>query len=374
MHDKIYIGLMSGTSLDAIDCVLTSFGKAQTNRAVTLLATHSHPFPETTHAQLLQLISKPEEIIPAELGPLDNELGHIYAAAVNALLEEAGYRKEQITAIGNHGQTVLHKPDADPGFSLQLGNGEIIANETGITTVVDFRTADIALGGQGAPLVPGFHQHVFGQSDRTRIILNIGGIANITVLGSNGVVSGFDTGPGNTLLDMWTNEHTGERFDADGAWAASGTPLPALLNKLLADAYFQTPPPKSTGREHFNLAWLKPYLNEVEAQAADVQATLTELTAQTIATAIRQQTSAAEVLVCGGGTENAYLMQALTRHLSGITVTPMPPTILPPEWVEAAAFAWLARARLRNEPAGLPQVTGASAPALLGRVCVPAEA
>jgi anhydro-N-acetylmuramic acid kinase len=374
MHDKIYIGLMSGTSLDAIDCVLTSFGQAQTNNAVTLLATRSHPFPEATRAQLLQLISKPEDIIPAELGPLDNELGHIYAAAVNALLEEAGYRNEQISAIGSHGQTVLHKPEANPGFSLQLGNGEIIANETGITTVVDFRNADIALGGQGAPLVPGFHQHVFAQPGRTRIILNIGGIANITVLGADGTISGFDTGPGNTLLDMWANEHTGERFDADGAWAASGTPLPALLDDLLADAYFQAPPPKSTGREYFNLAWLKPHLDKIDAQAADVQATLTELTAQSIATAIRAQNSAAEVLVCGGGTENSYLMHALTRHLSGITVTPMPQATLPPEWVEAAAFAWLARARLRNEPAGLPQVTGASAPALLGRVCVPIEA
>jgi anhydro-N-acetylmuramic acid kinase len=374
MPAELYVGLMSGTSLDAIDCVLVSFGEARTRQAVQLLASHTHPFPENIRAQLLKLISAPEKIDPAELEPLDKDLGHIYAAAVNALLEQTGYKREQITAIGSHGQTVLHMPEADPGFSLQLGDGEIIANETGITTVVDFRYADIALGGQGAPLVPGFHQFVFARPNQSKAILNIGGIANITVLAADGTVTGFDTGPGNTLLDIWAQQHTGERFDTDGAWAAGGTVLPALLEGMLADDYFRSAPPKSTGREYFNRHWLEAHLRQGGQQAVDVQATLVELTTQSIAAAIQHYAPDTEVLVCGGGAENTYLMKTLAKHLSGVTVAAIPRQILPPEWVEAAAFAWLSRARLRNMPAGLPSVTGASAAAVLGRICLPAEA
>ena len=374
MPAKLYIGLMSGTSLDAIDCVVCSFGEAQTCEAVKLLATHSHPFPAKLRNQLIELVSKPEEIVPEELGSLDEELGHVYALAVNALLESAEYDKEKIAAIGNHGQTVLHKPDADPGFSLQLGDGNIIAKETGITTVVDFRSADIALGGQGAPLAPVFHHFVFARPGETKAVVNIGGIANVSLLAADGSVTGFDTGPGNTLLDVWSQEHRGEPYDAGGAWATGGSVMNKLLEKMLADDYFRMPPPKSTGREYFNRAWLDARLKFFDRPLpADVQATLSELTARTIADALRA-TTADEVLICGGGAFNCDLMRRLAAQLPDKRVAAVPREIIPADWVEAAAFAWLARARLHEQPAGLPSVTGASAPAVLGKVCRPSEA
>lgn len=375
MPDDLYIGLMSGTSLDAIDTVVASFGPPHTDRAVQLHATRAHKFPTDVRAELLDVIQVADSANPDQLELLDKKLGFLYAEAVKTLLQNAGLVKKQIAAIGNHGQTVLHKPDADPPFSLQLGDGAIIAKETGIVTVVDFRSADIALGGQGAPLVPAFHDWVFARTGQTKLIVNIGGIANITVLAADGTVSGFDTGPGNTLLDIWATEHIGSTYDEDGQWAATGKPDTKLLSAMLADAYFDRAPPKSTGREYFNRDWLEHRIAQAEGHsAADIQATLAELTAVSIANAAREYAPTADVLVCGGGASNKDLMGRLARHLPDVDTGPMPADVLPPDWVEAAAFAWLARARLRNEAAGLPSVTGASEAAALGRVCLPPEA
>ncbi|MGI9291079.1 MAG: anhydro-N-acetylmuramic acid kinase [Gammaproteobacteria bacterium] len=373
MADELYIGLMSGTSLDAIDCALCSFGKAKTDNSVKLHATYLHQFPDEIRSQLLELINNPDTLDKESLGPLDRALGHVYAEAANELLRASGYAKNQITAIGNHGQTVMHDPDANPGFSLQLGDGQTIAKETGITTVIDFRNADMALGGQGAPLAPCLHNFAFARPNENKVILNLGGIANITVLPATGEITGYDTGPSNTLMDMWCNKHTGKHFDENGSWAKSGTVNSPLLKAMLEDDYFQLPPPKSTGREYFHLNWLQHYLDQTDPiDSADVQATLAELTAKTVADSI-SNSPRGDVLVCGGGVFNPYLMERIAAQLPDRCVTPLPEDILPPEWVEAAAFAWLARARIHNEPAGLPSVTGASAPALLGVIHNPPE-
>lgn len=374
MAEELYIGLMSGTSLDAIDCAICSFGQAKSDTAIKLHATYLHAFPESTRNELLNLINNPDAIDPDALGPINKELGHVYADAIKALLTSSGMKASDITAVGNHGQTVLHKPDANPGFSVQVGDAQIIARETGITTVFDFRSADIELGGQGAPLAPCFHDFAFAREGADKIILNIGGIANITLLAADGSVIGFDTGPGNTLLDIWSQEHRGKPFDKDGVWAESGSLLPELLDDMMREAYFDLPHPKSTGRELFNRHWLTSHLDPFPgSDPADVQNTLAELTASSIAEAIKPL-SDTDVLVCGGGAFNTFLMSRIAAHLSDRSVAAVPADILPPDWVEAAAFAWLARARIHNQAAGLPSVTGATAPALLGRICKPAEA
>lgn len=311
------------------------------------------------------------------LGQLDQRFGVAIAQAVLALLDVSGTRSEDVVAVGSHGVNVLHAPDADVPVTLQIGDPNQIVRLTGVTTVADFRRRDVALGGQGAPLAPAFHAAVFAHSKRTRVVLNLGGIANVTVLRPNSEVLGFDTGPANGLLDAWFvqhHAHTGESddFDRDGDWAAGGNVNEALLEALLGDPYFARSAPKSTGKEHFNLAWLERTLAVqalAEANAADVQATLAELTARSVAEAInRYAPETHDVLVCGGGAHNAFLLHRLEQCLPSVEVGTTTELGIAPDHVEAAAFAWLAKRTLAQAPGNLASVTGASANTVLGGV------
>lgn len=363
-----FIGLMSGTSMDGIDAVLVSFGDA----SVDLIAALEKPYPDTLHRALLHAVATPADATIADIGSLDRQVGESFRDAALDLLRDAGMAAADVRAIGSHGQTVRHQPDAIAPYSLQIGNPAVIASGTGITTIADFRSADIAAGGQGAPLVPPFHEWLFGGSGADRVILNIGGIANVTLLKEDGsAVIGFDTGPGNTLLDRWIQLHRKQAFDRNGAWAASGTCIDALLERLLSCAYFRLDPPKSTGLEDFNPRWLQQYDPQHYAPA-DVQATLAELTARTIADAIMQHApGATELFVCGGGAHNAELLRRLARHLPGICIDTTAAVGLNPDWVEAVAFAWLAMRTMNDAPGNLPSVTGASRKVVLGAIHSP---
>ena len=304
---------------------------------------------------------------------LDARLGRAFAQASRALLTRAGIPPEEIAAIGSHGQTVRHLPEPPVRNTLQIGDPNIIAEETGITTVADFRRRDLAAGGQGAPLVPAFHRAAFGLAGEYRVVVNIGGIANLTLLppGEDCRVTGFDCGPGNLLMDAWATRHLRAPMDRAGRWAASGNVHQALLNRLLEDPYFRRPPPKSSGREHFSAVWLEAVLNPLTVQpsAADVQATLCELTATSIAGAIREHApDAGRVLVCGGGIHNDHLMERLRRHLEDLPVCSTADHGMDPDWVEAAAFAWLAQQTLAGRPGNLPAVTGAEREVILGGI------
>jgi len=377
MPDKtdLYIGLMSGTSLDAIDAVLVNFGD-DAKRTVDLVATHEHPFPAKLRNELQALIASGTATSLDDLGRIDRELGVTYAGAVNELLANAGTAATDVTAVGNHGQTIRHQPDAEPAFTMQIGDAATIATVTGIPTVADFRSADVALGGQGAPMVCGFHEWAFAADDSPAVVVNIGGIANVTVLQPGAEPLGYDTGPGNTLLDDWYGRHHKDSpFDADGAWAASGTVNQNLLAAMQTDSYFNRPAPKSTGREYFHSAWLDRRLQEAAADAspADVQATLAELTASTIGTAVKSHLDKGAAYLCGGGARNADLAGRIGRALPDLQVESSLALGVDPAWVEAVAFAWLARARLQQIPAGQPSVTGARAAAILGAVYLPPE-
>jgi anhydro-N-acetylmuramic acid kinase len=368
MPTDLYVGLMSGTSLDAIDAVLVDFDDGCTS----IHATHEHAFPAELHAEILELIEHPHTAAFDETGPLDSRLGKLYAETVNALLSSANISPAEVTAVGCHGQTVLHEPDATPPRSIQLGDGATIASGCGITTVNDFRSADIALGGQGAPLVPAFHDWAFSSTENTSMVVNIGGIANVTVLQPNTAITGYDTGPGNTLLDLWCMRHQSLPYDTNGTWARSGKCNEALLQQMLADPYFSRQPPKSTGREYFHSDWLDQQLSKLNADptAADVQATLLELTATTIADAARN-TQLDKLWLCGGGALNELLVERISKRLGDVPVQNTAALGIPPEWVEAVAFAWLARARLQQIPAGIPSVTGARQAAILGTPHLP---
>jgi anhydro-N-acetylmuramic acid kinase len=364
-----YIGLMSGTSVDAVDAVLVSVSG---NDRPVLLASYSHPMPPATRGEI-QALMQPGANEIERLGELDMALGELFAEAANAVIRQAGVERQIIRAIGSHGQTLRHRPRAQHPFTVQIGNPSVIAERTGITTVADFRAHDIAAGGQGAPLVPAFHRQMFHSTQHNRVILNIGGIANVTYLPANASqpVSGFDTGPGNTLLDQWMGHHNARDCDDAGQWAASGTSSQALLKQLLTDPYFAASPPKSTGREHFNLEWLDNHLKKISSMssAADVQATLLQLTALTIAEAVRRfLPKTTEVLVCGGGAHNHELMAALARNFPDIPVTTTEALGLHPDWVEAVAFAWLAHQTLERRPGNLPSVTGARRAVILGGI------
>lgn len=359
---ELYIGLMSGTSMDGIDAALVRFDEA----SLEILCTGDYPYPATLRTQLLDAIAVPLEREIDNVNELNVATGECFRDAALALLAAAGVDASEVTAIGSHGQTLRHQPDHATPFTLQIGAPDLIANGTGITTVADFRRADIAAGGQGAPLAPVFHDWLFRRPGVNRGVLNIGGIANITLLAEGEATIGFDTGPGNSLLDRWTHKHRGESFDRNGAWAASGEVNEVLLQRLLSDPYFAAPPPKSTGFEHFNMRWLEE--RGVEAFApADVQATLCALSARTIAEAIIcLPVEIDELLVCGGGVHNRALMQALQDRLPGIAVKPTTVAGLDPDWVEACAFAWLAMRRLNGLPGNLPSVTGARKKVQLG--------
>jgi anhydro-N-acetylmuramic acid kinase len=363
---ELFIGLMSGTSMDGIDAALVDL----TDDCVAMLASHSSKYSPELQQQLdnaLQL----QDPRAADLSETDKLVGEEFAAAAIELLGKTDIASAQVIAIGSHGQTIRHAPDAPEPYSLQLGSAAVISTITGIDTVADFRRADIVAGGQGAPLVPAFHAAEFTHDSEHRVVVNIGGIANITVLpaGGKGQVTGFDIGPGNTLMDNWIRRHHGKPFDEDGAWAAGGRPDTRLLAALLRDAYFQTSPPKSTGREYFNRAWLSSYLQGLSTEARDVQATLAELTAVVLADAIETHAPATQrVLVCGGGVHNAFLMRRLTENLPDIPVESTRALGLDPDWVEAVAFAWLAKQHLQGRPGNIPAVTGASKPVVLGRL------
>lgn len=365
MSDR-YVGLMSGTSMDGIDAVLVSFAES----SFELLQTREHNYPPALRKQLLAARLDASIRSIADVSRLHTAVGECFRDAANALLDAAGIDAATVTAIGSHGQTIRHEPDADTPFSLQIGDADIIAAGTGITTIADFRSADIELGGQGAPLAPAFHEWLFRKAGKRRVVLNIGGIANVTLLhGDETETTGFDTGPGNTLLDAWVARHHGERFDRDGSWAAQGKVDAGLLARLLADPYFATRAPKSTGFEYFNLVWLESFgVNEHDP--VDVQATLIALTASSIAEAIRG--SADEVLVCGGGVHNTNLMQHLRDALPDVAVASTAAAGLDPDWVEAVAFAWLAMRTTHGQPGNLPSVTGASRKAILGATHPPA--
>ncbi|TDY00452.1 anhydro-N-acetylmuramic acid kinase [Thiohalophilus thiocyanatoxydans] len=361
-----YIGLMSGTSLDGIDAALLDL-----RQRPHLLAQHSHPLPDPLRQQLYQL-QTPGENELSTMMRLDVELGRLFAEAVHALLAKADKRAGEIAAIGSHGQTLRHYPDGPTPSTLQIGDPNLIAELTGITTVADLRRRDLAAGGQGAPLVPAFHAAMFHRDGSNRAILNLGGIANLTLLPADNqaAVTGFDTGPGNGLLDSWIARHQQQRYDRDGEWAASGHVHPGLLERLLHDPYFARPPPKSTGREYFNLNWLQPALEPfADLAPRDVQATLCELSARSIAEALQAAMDPVEeVLICGGGIHNRALYQRLEALLTPARLASTAEAGLDPDWVEAAAFAWLAKQTLAGDPGNLPSVTGASHPVVLGGI------
>ncbi|RMG31478.1 MAG: anhydro-N-acetylmuramic acid kinase [Gammaproteobacteria bacterium] len=369
---SLYIGLMSGTSLDGVDAALVDF--AATPPA--LLAVHCSPYPGAFRRELLSRITPDASLSWAEIARLDHALAEQFASAVRGLLERAGPLPGTVRAIGSHGQTVWHAPGGTTANSLQLGDPAYLAVTTGIPVVADFRRADIAAGGQGAPLVPAFHAALFRDREEDRAVLNLGGIANLTCLPADPMapVTGFDTGPGNLLLDAWCQAHTGAPYDREGAWARRGRPVPELLAAWLSDPYFAAPPPKSTGREYFHLGWLQAAGTRLEAyRPEDVQATLVALTAHTVADALHRYCPArpARLLVCGGGARNPALMAALQEALPGVVVEPTDALGLAAEWVEAAAFAWLAKRRIEGKPGNLPEVTGARRRVVLGGLHLP---
>lgn len=361
-----FIGLMSGTSLDGVDGVLVDFSEQK-----GLVAQHaSAPLAPELRAELLALNSRgPDELHRAQLAA--NALARTYAAVVRQLLERSSLPATAIRAIGAHGQTLRHQPQAfdGTGYTLQLNQPALLAELTGITVVADFRSRDVAAGGQGAPLVPAFHRQRFGQPGIDQAVLNLGGIANLTLLRADGSTAGWDCGPANALMDHWCEMHVGQAFDDEGHWAASGQVRPRLLADFLAEPYFALPPPKSTGRDLFNPAWLQKHLERARHTAADVQATLAELTAQACARdLLRHAPTTTALIACGGGARNTHLMQRLQTLLPGCAVDSSDLHGLPPQQVEATAFAWLARQCLDGLPGNLPEVTGARGPRILGAI------
>ncbi len=364
---KLYIGLMSGTSLDGVDGVLVDFS----GTLPRVLAHHAMPFAPALKQELLALNAPSDnELHRAALAA--NGLVHVYAQTVQALLTDTHTRASDVCAIGAHGQTVRHQPGAfdGTGYTLQLNNPALLAELTGIDVVADFRSRDVAAGGQGAPLVPVFHQGIFGQAHGTLGVLNIGGIANLSVLHASGDVLGFDCGPGNALLDHWCQTHTGKAFDNNGAWGASGSVIEPLLHAMLAEPFLHQAPPKSTGRDLFHPTWLAHQLSgHISANAADVQATLTEFTARAcVNDVLRHAVDASELVVCGGGALNGLLMQRLQAGLPNVRVLSSAERGMPPLQVEAAAFAWLARQTVLGLPGNLPKVTGAQGARILGGI------
>ena len=392
----LFIGLISGTSMDGVDAALVDCSGAQPR----VVATHKGAYPAELAARLRAAAQSKGECPLAEVAALDAEVAAVFAETAlllagntrerrrlafaeggtpslpvppergSELVGEVGYEPDQIEAIGSHGQTLWHAPDAPTPHTAQIGSPARIAALTGMVTVGDFRSADMALGGQGAPLAPVFHQWLFGRSGETRAVVNIGGIANLSVLAAGGGVTGYDTGPGNTLLDSWARICRGEAYDEDGQWARSGQVNGELLERLLSDEYFSAPAPKSTGPEHFNLHWLE--RAGISGRAPeDVQATLTELTASSIAGAVQASCAGSPLAVCGGGAANSFLMERLTARCPESRPVTTEAWGVHPDWVEAAGFALLARARLLGEPGNLPSVTGARAAIPLGGVFLP---
>lgn len=365
---ELYIGLMSGTSMDGIDAALVDFKDNQ----IRLVDSYSHSIPKSLKEKLKLLsLDAPEASIDM-LGEADTELGLVFAEAVNLLISKAGITSKQVIAIGSHGQTIRHQPNIKNSFSLQIGDANRISYTTGITTVADFRRKDMAADGEGAPLAPAFHQQVFHSDSENRAILNIGGISNITFLpaDSNQPSFGFDTGPGNILMDAWIHKHKNKNFDADGQWASSTDADTNLARLLMQDSFISSPPPKSTGREHYNLDWLQHQLDQTPQLKPDlVQATLNQFTRDSIAYAISNHLpDISRLIICGGGAHNHYLISQLSAQLTGIKVETSDTHGIHPDWVEAIAFAWLARQTINKIPGNMPSVTGAKQAVILGAV------
>lgn len=363
MASALYIGLMSGTSLDGIDVALVDFSDG-----AKLVAKAHHPMPTLLTAILLQMSQSNAAVSLEQVGHLDTALGQAFADAVSAFLANNAIDPNCVRAIGSHGQTVRHSPHGDQPFTLQLGDANIIAERSGITTVADFRRRDVAAGGQGAPLVPAFHRSLFSDTSKNLAVINIGGIANITLLPSSGSVTGFDTGPGNGLMDAWCQRHWQLAYDENGNKALLGQVDSQLLERLLSDPWLQLPPPKSTGRDVFQLEWLDHQLQGLELSPESVLRTLNAFSAHTIALALLDSTLPVDdVYVCGGGVHNALLMQSLREQLH-CPVMSTAEAGVDPDFVEAMAFAWLAKQCLDGKPGNLVEVTGAAGPRILGAI------
>ncbi|WP_185232489.1 anhydro-N-acetylmuramic acid kinase [Teredinibacter franksiae] len=367
--NRLFIGLMSGTSLDSIDAALVRFN----DDSLELLATLAIPYDERTRKKILDL-TRPGNNEIDRMGALDKELGQRFANAVNQLLKNADCNANEITAIGSHGQTIRHRPSSagrPDQFTLQIGDPNTIAQLTGITTVADFRRRDMAAGGQGAPLAPTFHTEMFRSDSETRCILNIGGMSNVTYLPCEGDPIGFDSGPGNVLMDAWISTFGSHNYDKDGAWAAEGTVNQELLVKLLSHSFFKMPAPKSTGREDFDISWVNSAIEQTITPFTpqDVQATITELTAASIGNTLNGLCQpGTQVFICGGGAHNKHLFSRLVAHMPNFVVNTTETLNLHPDWVEAVAFAWLAMRTLDRKPGNMPAVTGASQALTLGGV------
>ncbi|HVL01229.1 MAG TPA: anhydro-N-acetylmuramic acid kinase [Dongiaceae bacterium] len=361
MSEDLFVGLISGTSVDGIDAALVSFSGSHP----ALLHHYLHPYPVAMRAALQSLFLPGENEVD-RLGEMDVAVGALFADAALALLKQAGVKAERVRAIGSHGQTLRHRPTLAHPFTLQIGNPYVIAERCGIDVVADFRRRDMAAGGQGAPLAPAFHRAFMASSTETRVLLNLGGIANITLLPKDARAPvAFDTGPASGLLDAWIQLHRNEPFDRDGAWAASAQPNADLLARLLDEPYFLQPPPKSTGKELFHLGWARHKADLSSYDPAIVQATFLELTAVSVANAIASEGGCDRVLVCGGGAHNGVLLTRL-QALCGVPVESTQAIGIDPDWVEAMAFAWLARCHVRGEKLDLAPFTGAKRPVLLG--------
>lgn len=365
-HTTRYIGLMSGTSLDGVDGVLAEFS---TDGSIRTVATAYLPFPPALRDDLLRLQTPTENEIHVEALSA-NGLARVYSECVSRLLSTSGMAPANVKAIGAHGQTIRHRPEY--GYTRQINNPALLAELAGIDVIADFRSRDIAAGGQGAPLVPAFHQAVFGDDKEVRVVANIGGIGNISVLNRGESIIGFDTGPGNVLMDAWISRHLGKAYDADGAWAASGTEIPDLLAAMMTEPYIALPPPKSTGRDLFHIEWLNNKLaGYTSAAPADIQATLAAFTAESLAESVAGHAPhAASVYVCGGGAYNAHLMQrlqqALNRRAHPVRVQSTDALGISPNHVESLAFAWLAYRHVLRQAGNLPSVTGARGMRILG--------
>lgn len=374
MSEKtLYIGLMSGTSADGIDLALVEFDAIEAKQAngANLIASYYQAYDDATHNKITELYNPSDNEID-RAGSLHVELAEKFAAAINQFLSQQQLSPSDITAIGCHGQTIRHRPvknaDISAPFTLQIGCLQTLAVLTGIRVIGDFRTKDIALGGQGAPLVPAFHQAIFGSTEKDVFVVNIGGIANITFLPKNAIeqTTGFDTGPGNALMDYWFSQHHCTRYDENGSWAKSGNISTPLLQAMLDDKYFSQAAPKSTGREYFNRQWLTSFTEKTSLPSADIQATLTALTAETIANEICQLSTKSDVYLCGGGVENSHLVSLLNQKLSKHSVMNTHTKKINSDSLEAMAFAWLALAFDKNIFGNIPAVTGASKQTVLG--------
>jgi len=359
-----YLGLMSGTSMDAIDAALVDFDVSP----IRIVATSATAFAPELKRRIAKILDSADSVALDELGQIDVELARAFAEAALALLRASGLSAGRVTAIGSHGQTLRHRPDLPTPFTWQIGDPNTLTEMTGITVVADFRRRDVAAGGQGAPLLPVFHDQVFRSDGEDRVIANLGGIANITILRQGTTVTGFDTGPANRLLDAWISLHQSKDFDAGGAWASTGQCDDTLLQQLLDEPYLSLAPPKSTGRELFNMPWLSHKLGLFPRRPQDVQVTLQQFTAVTVAAAVRKHAPGAALYVCGGGAHNAGLLAAIARQVAPNRVASTAALGLDPDYVEAVAFAWFARRTLEGLTSSAGSVTGAEGARILGGV------